>query len=181
LITEEANMIGTAWLRLDLLPVEAQTGLREYFRTYLDARLAAYAALPDIAAAKAHLDRSTKLQNQIWTTAVAATKGDQRATMLLLPALNQMIDITSTRLTAAQTHPPPIIYVLLIVVTLACALLAGYGMSGQGPRNWLHMLAFAVILALSIYVILDLEYPRMGLIRIDAADEILVQLRQSMN
>lgn len=181
LITEEANMIGTAWLRLDLVPAEAQTALRETFRAYLDTRLAAYGALPDLTAAKAHLDRSVKLQNQIWTAAVAATKGDQRASILLLPALNQMIDITSTRLTAAKTHPPSIIFVLLVVVTLACALLAGYGMTGQGPRSWLHMLAFAFILAFSVYVILDLEFPRMGLVRIDAADEILVELRQSMN
>ena len=49
LIGEEANAIGTAYLRLDLLPAEAQGPLKEKFRQYLDSRLAAYRKLPDVA------------------------------------------------------------------------------------------------------------------------------------
>ena len=52
LIVQEANAIGTAYLRLDLLPPGAQPGLREDFRQYVDARLAVYSKLPDIEAAK---------------------------------------------------------------------------------------------------------------------------------
>ena len=44
----------------------------------------------------------------------------------------------------------------------------------------MHMLAFAVIMAVTVYVILDLEYPRLGLIRVDAVDQVLVDLRDSM-
>ena len=50
LVVEEANNIGTAWLRLDLLPATVQPPLREKFRQYVDVRLAAYAKLPDVAA-----------------------------------------------------------------------------------------------------------------------------------
>jgi hypothetical protein len=54
-------------------------------------------------------------------------------------------------------------------------------MAGGKTRSWVHILAFAVIIAVTMYVILDLEYPRLGLIRLDAFDQALVELRQSMN
>ncbi|MGH8695637.1 MAG: hypothetical protein ACREVS_04115 [Burkholderiales bacterium] len=108
-IIEEANVVGTAYLRVDLLPPAAQPDLRALFRRYLDARLAAYRALPDLAAAKSELARATGLQREIWAKAVAAAAGSQAPT------------------------------------------------------------------------ILDLEYPRLGLIRVDAFDQVLIELRQSMH
>lgn len=183
LIVEEANNIGTAYLRLDLLPGEAQPALRDLFRRYVDSRLETYRKLPDLKAATAELDRSILLQGEIWTQAVAAGRlegAPPAATMLLLPALNQMIDITTTRTMAAQMHPPMAIFAMLYVLALAGALLAGFGMAGGKTRDWLHMLAFAAVLALAVYVIIDIEYPRLGLIRVDAFDQALVDIRASM-
>lgn len=181
LIVEEANAIGTAYLRLDVLPPEAQPALREKFRQYVDARLAVYRSLPDVSAAKVELARAAKLQGEIWGQAVAAcrSEGSQPARMLVLPALNAMIDITTTRTVTAQTHPPSIIYAMLIALMLASSLLAGYSMAG-GERNWVHMLGLAAIMALALYVILDLEFPRLGFIRLDAYDQLLVDVRESM-
>ncbi len=98
----------------------------------------------------------------------------------LLRALNQMIDITTTRTMAVQLHPPVIIFAMLFLVALASALLAGYGMAGGESRRWLHVIGFALVIALSVYVILDIEFPRLGLIRVDAFDQSLVELRESM-
>ena len=70
LIVEEANDIGTAYLRLDLLPAEPREQLQEKFRRYVDSRLETYRKLPDIRAAEAELARSAGLQNEIWTLAV---------------------------------------------------------------------------------------------------------------
>lgn len=182
LIVEETNAIGTAYLRLDLLPADAQPALRESFRRYVDARLEVYRKLPDIVAVKAELARVTTLQGEIWSQAVIACQraGSQPATMLLLPALNQMIDITTTRTMAGQTHPPMVIFGMLGGLALISALLAGYGMASGSTRSWLHMLGFATIMAVTVYVILDIEFPRLGLIRVDAFDQALVELRQSM-
>jgi hypothetical protein len=180
-VTEEANNIGTAWLRLDLLPAGAQPALRENFRRYVDARLEVFQKLPDLEAAKAALGRANALQEDIWTQAVAACKeGPPSAGMLLLPALNQMIDITTTRTMAAKTHPPLVIFAMLVALTLISALLAGYSMAAAKTRSWIHMLGFAFVMAAAVYIILDLEYPRMGLIRLHSADQVLVELRQSM-
>jgi hypothetical protein len=180
LIVEESNAIGTAYLRIDLLPAAAQPDLRDAFRRYLDARLGVYRALPDMAKVNAELARASGLQQEIWSRAVAASAGSQPPTMLLLPALNDMIDITTTRTMAGQTHPPVVIFAMLFGLALLSALLAGNAMAAAGTRSWLHMITFAVALAGAVYVIIDIEYPRFGLIRVDAFDQVLVDLRQSM-
>ena len=81
---------------------------------------------------------------------------------------------------ASQTHPPAIIFWVLILMVLAGALLAGYGTAGSKRRNWLHTVGFAALMTVSIYVILDLEFPRFGLIRIDRFDQLLVDVRKNM-
>jgi hypothetical protein len=81
---------------------------------------------------------------------------------------------------ATQMHPPVVIYGMLVGLALASALMAGYGMAGGQTRNWLHILSFATVMAVAVYVIIDLEFPRLGLIRVDVFDQALVELRASM-
>jgi hypothetical protein len=181
LVLEEANAIGTAWLRLDLLPAAAQPELRDLFRRYLDSRLAVYQKVPDLHAVRAELVRANALQGEIWARATAACRDAAGPlTVQLIPALNQMFDIASTRTGVAFIHPPAIIFVMLGVLALMSSLLAGYAMAGGKARSWIHVIGFALILATTVYVILDLEFPRVGFIRIDAIDQVLVDLRQTM-
>jgi hypothetical protein len=180
----EANNIETAYLRLNLLSPQAQPELQELFRRYLDSRLETYRKLPDIDAAKVEMANSEKIQREIWTRAVAASQlrdSHPDAGKLLLPSLNSMIDITTTRGMALQTHPPNVIYVLLFGLGLICALLAGYRMATGQRRSWLHILSFAVMTVIIVYVIIDVEYPRAGLIRLQAFDQFLVDVRHNMN
>lgn len=104
LIVEEANHIGTAWLRLDLLAANEQPELRELFRRYMDSRLETYRKLPDVEVSEAERARSAQLQQEIWQQAVRASRdsGSQPTTVLLLPALNDMFDIVSTRAMATR-------------------------------------------------------------------------------
>jgi hypothetical protein len=181
LIVQEANNIGTAWLRIDLLPASTQPALRDLFRQYLDSRLLTYRKIPDTVAVKAELDHTAQLQGEIWKVALAGQKESGQVIVVgLLPALNQMFDIVTTRTMAAQTHPPAILFVLLGLMACAAAFLAGHGMSGSKTRSWIHSLGFAAILAVTVFVIMDMEYPRLGLIRVDSFDQVLVDLRQSM-
>jgi hypothetical protein len=182
LIAEEANAIGTAYLRLDLLPPDVQPVLRGLFRSYLDARLGVYRKLPDVQASNTEQVHAKTLQAQIWSEAVEASAlpgARPDAAKLLLPALNDMIDITTTRSMAAQSHPPTIIFALLFVLGLGCSLFAGYGAAGS-RRRWLHNLGFSVVTAITIYVILDIEYPRQGLIRADTYDQVFIELQGDM-
>lgn len=183
MIVEEVNAIGTAYLRLDLLPPRLQAPLRQHFRDYVDARLATYRKLPDIPAAKMELAKTLALQGAIWKGAITAADHQEAmpdAMKLLLPALNNMIDISTSRSLATEIHPPIIMFVMLFVLSMGGALLAGYAMARGKNRHWLHVGTFATVMAFSVYVIIDMEYPRLGLIRVDAFDQSLVDLRQSM-
>jgi len=181
LIVQEANAIGTAWLRLDLLPANAQPELRDLFRRYLDSRLAVYQKIPDIEAARDELSRANALQGQIWNRAVVACQeSPDPLKAQLIPPLNEMFDIATTRTMATKMHPPAIIFVMVGVLALTSSLLAGYAMAGGKTRSWIHVVGFALIMATTVYVILDLEFPRLGIIRIDPFDQVLVELRQSM-
>lgn len=90
LITEETNAIGTAYLRIDLLPMDAQPGMRQLFRSYLDKRLETYRYAEDSSAAMAKLSEANALQRRIWDAAVAACMRPDAAGSagrLFLPAL----------------------------------------------------------------------------------------------
>lgn len=185
LIAEEANNIGTAYLRLDLLAPGTQPALRDLFRRYVKSRVATYREIQDrdFQAALREQGESAGLQRQIWSHAVAATRAEgsqPAAAMLVLPALNEMIDITTTRAMAAKAHPPVIIYRLLFGMGLICAAIAGHGMAAASSRAWSHIIGFALIMSISIFVILDIEYPRLGFIRVDAHDQVLAELLESM-
>ena len=100
--------------------------------------------------------------------------------MLLLPALNQMIDITTTRLIAVQTHPPVIIFLLLGGLSLMSAWLTGYAMAKGSRLARIHVIGFAAVASIAVYVILDIEYPRHGLVRLDAPHGLLLELKDQM-
>jgi hypothetical protein len=182
LIVQEANAIGTAYLRLDLLPVSVQAPLREEFLEYAASRAAFYDKLTDISADANELAKATRLQREIWTQAVAATDGpEHRSTrILLLSALNDMFDIVTTRSVAVRTHPPLIIYVTLFAISLACAGLTGYRASASEHPGHFYYILLSAVVACVLYVILDVEYPRYGLVRLDAANRVLVDLPQMM-
>jgi hypothetical protein len=178
LIAEESNAIGTAYLRLDLLPAAAQPALRQLFRDYTTSRLHLYDAVSNEISPE-----SEHLQREIWRQSVAASSApgaNVDATKLLLPALNAMIDITGTRQNAFNMHPPSVVLLLLFAFSGGAAFLAGYSMNSRG-RSWFHMFALALAVTLTIYATLEIEYPRQGLIRLTDADQTLIRLRDSMN
>jgi hypothetical protein len=182
LIVEEANAIGTAYLRLDLLPAATQEPLREQFRRYTALRASLYNTgerqmLP------ARLAEVAAMQDAIWQNAgraVSRPDAPPAATMLLLPALNSMFDLAATRQAKRDSHPPSVIFAMLGVLSLLAAALVGFDSAEARKRSWFHTLAFCTVIAATAYVILDLEYPRNGLITIDQADSILHELRASM-
>jgi len=180
-VVDEANIIGTAYLRIDLLPDARQQPLRDKFKTYLDSRIATYQKVPDIDAVQAELNRTLQLQKEIWTDSVVAAKENPwtPAGMLYLPAVNEMIDIVTTRTMAAEMHLPLLVFLALISLVFLCALVSGYSGAGSARKGWFHILVFSAAISISIYLSIDFEYPRLGLIRVDAHDHVLVDLRNS--
>jgi hypothetical protein len=183
LITQEANAIGTAYLRIDLLPGEHQAEMRQLFRRYLDLRATIYQHLSDAETTAHKTTESANLQEQIWNKSMEVSRQPEtsnQAIMLFVPALNDMFDITATRAAATQNHPPMIIFVLLVGLSFICSLLGGYVMCSTLVRSWFYIVLIACATSLAFYVILDLEFPRHGLIRVDNADQMLIELRKNM-
>ncbi len=160
-----------------------QPAVKQDYRDYTDARITYFKHLgSDSAEAAADDARVHALQNKIWdeTVAGATSLNSNAAVTLTLSSLNDVIDITTTRAVATEMHPPFAIYLALGLLALAGAFLAGYGTASTPQRSWLHMLLFCGVLAMALYTILDMEYPRVGLIRLDAIDHVLVDQRKTM-
>ena len=155
---------------------------RDLLRRYVDARLQMYQRLRSIEAQASDLSHSDAIQAEIWQRATLACRerNDPATTSLMLSSLNTMFDITTTRVAAGLMHPPVILYALLFVLALASALVAGHSMASAKVAPWLHMVTFTTVIAASIFLVLDLEYPRAGVIRIDQIDQLLANVRASM-
>lgn len=182
MVVQEANDVGTAWLRIDLLKREDQPALRQLFREYVDLRLEMYRQIPNgVEKAMAAHEEAMQKQAVVWGHAMKACEGlPPSVATLLLTALNAMFDTATSRVESMKQHPPTVIFGMLLVLTLVSSLLAGYGMSEGEARSWVHILGFATAIAVTVYVIFDLEFPRMGLIRLDSADQVLIDVRRSM-
>lgn len=177
LIVAEANAIGTAQLRLDVVPTEAQPALRDAFKRYVAARIDAYRGIDDVAGFEAKLAVANELQKEVWRLAVEAglrADAPPSVNMLLLPALNEAFDLATSRAMATQMHPPAVIYWMLLALALSGAVLAGHGLASSGRRDWLHMVSFALVMSLALSLIVDMEFPRLGYIRVDDFERTVI-------
>ena len=91
-----------------------------------------------------------------------------------------MFDIATERMGATGMHTPLEVYAVIGLLSLIGSVFVGYGMSHHKTRSHLHAIGFAAVLALTVYVIIDLDYPRVGVIRLTGTDQLLVELRRSM-
>jgi hypothetical protein len=123
-----------------------------------------------------------ELKNQLWDAAVAACPQPnyRPACALSLPSLNSLFEVALLRAGAAEKHPPQIIYFMLFGLGLGCSLLAGFGMAANAGRSWIHMVLLAGTLTVALYIVTDMEYPRLGLIRIESFDHFLVDAYEQM-
>ncbi len=183
LIVQQAQAVGTAYARLDLLEEPARGPIRKVFREYVDLLLADYRAIRDVDSLVAQLDVLEAKGQELWSLTAAACREERHRELaeVIPPAVNEMLDVALARKASLRTHPPIVIHVLLFTMALGSALMAGFGMSPSARMNWIHAGIFAVFSALTIFVILDLEFPRFGLIQVGAADEILRGVRRGMD
>lgn len=181
-VMQEAVAFDNVLDRLAALPPETRRPVRDGLRRYIEARLAAYRRVPDLDAVLEELRRAGVIRDEVWREAIAACKAqpDQRLTMLVLPALEAAFDKSRVRTAIAFHHPPMVIWVMLVVLSLVCALIAGYGVTSASRRYWIYMVAFAASTTIAVYATLDIEFPRAGMVRVDAADRALTEVVERM-
>jgi hypothetical protein len=183
MIIQEVSAASTAWDRIDALPPEAQEPVRADFRRYLDAVLAPFTEPPSKAEALSLPAPIARAQKAVWGKATAAclVPSGERARLLLLPSLSEMFDAVDKEHLARRIHPPMAIFVMLGLAACAGGLFVGYGMSAEPRRNWLYIIGVAVTISSATFVIIEMEFPRLGVIRVDAMNQALVDLRATMN
>lgn len=179
LVIEEANDIGTVILRTDLYPDSMRQLLRRGLKEYVNERIAHYEAGMDLERAIIHYNNAGKISNQIWTAVASFAQTDNLTTRTpqMVPALNAMIDITTTRRAAGEsTVPDPILY-FLFILCLCSAFLLGYD-NKHKKIDWIVVLGFGIMLSITVYMIIDLDRPRSGLINMDVPNQKMVELRE---
>ena len=177
LILDEANGIGTAWLRCDLLPVEQRGEVRDLLRRYIDERVVFYDA-NDAKTRTAAIVESEALQAGIWARVEAVAKATPLLADVILTPFNDLFDLHGKRVAAVQRHLP----VMLLLLLLACSVVAvgavGYGCGVAGKRNVVMTTALAFLVAAVLWAIIDLDHPRRGLIR--SGQQPMLDLQKSL-
>lgn len=189
LILQEANAVITAQMRFDMLGADAAS-LKAKLKTYVAARLALY-QLPiafSISEGVAFYSPEERqqiaaLEADLWhaTLAACAKPENIAARPLIVPAVSAVFEVAERRAGVNEHHPPKVIYVMLYGLGLGVSLLGGFGMAASSMRSWVHMVTFAAAISIALYVITDLEFPRLGLIRLDHADHFLKEILAAPN
>jgi hypothetical protein len=177
LVLDEANAIGTSCLRTELLPVPQGSEIASLLRQYVDVRVQYGTAGDDLSQLDALHTQTVRLQKEFWARAVAYGQKDPNPVRagLLLQSLNQAIDLESARRMALQNHvPASVIYVNGIVGILA-AMVVGYAFGLNGRRQIFSTCVLALAITLVLTLIIDLDRPRSGLIRISQQPMIDLQ------
>ena len=180
LVVQEANAIGTTYLRSGLLPEPDRSAVAGLLRSYVDARLDFYNLRDDQAQFRNVIDRSEKLQNELWLYVVhGVQKGDRSVTTgLFIQSLNEVIDLHTDRMAAMENHVPESVLLLLFLVALMAAVLVGYACGLAKRRHLFSTSIVALLIGLVIIAIIDLDRPSRGLIRV--SQKSMIRLHDSM-
>lgn len=177
LVIEEANNIGTVILRTDVYPDSMRTLLRADLKEYVEARISFYQAGMDFQKVVMYFLKADSIGKKIWSAVANYARVDNISTRTseMIPALNAMIDITTTRRAAGEATIPDSILYFLFALCVCSSFLLGH--DNKGEINWVAVTGFAVMLSATVFTIIDLDKPRSGLINMDKPNEKIVELR----
>lgn len=165
LITREANAIGTVWLRCDLLPDAEREATRALLHAYTTQRIGFYDAT-DASTRAVAVTESETLQRRIWDVFARVAKARAERADVLLPPVNELIDLHGSRVAASRRHMPMVLLGLLITSSAVSVASVGYGCGVAGKRNGVLTTALAFLIAGTLWAIIDMDHPRKGLIRV---------------
>lgn len=176
LVVAEANALGTAFLRSQLLQAPVRDRLGALLSAYVDVRV----DWSRRAAAGADDSRQEALQHRIWAEVGRAIRSDpsQQLTRGLMDAVNESFDLAASRAVERSAHIPGAVLEILCLSAALAALMLGYAIGASGTRHRLAALLLLLLLALALTMIFDLERSVSGTIQV--SQEPLELLRASM-
>jgi len=180
-VVAEANAIGTTYLRARLLPGGMQDEVQALLRQYLDVRIQE----GRVDATEPELDESLqqqaqRMQTQLWRHAVRAAELDKSVVTsgLFIQSLNELIDTSTTRNAALNRQVPEIVLFLMIATIVLTTATLGYASGIAGHRVTLAAFVLLMLIALVVYLIIDLDRPRRGAIQV--SHESMLSLQQTI-
>jgi hypothetical protein len=182
-ITEEANDIGTAILRCDLYPDDVRAKLRSAFKGYLEARIDYLEAGIDLDRVATAMAAKERYADTIWHIATKFAHDNPSyfvPSSQMIPALNDMIDVTTKRLALDLARVPDAIVVLLFLLSILCGFFGGYSVGQKAKLDWVVVVGFTLIITTVIYTTLDLERTRRGLTTLNENNRFIIQLREML-
>jgi hypothetical protein len=176
-LLNEANAIGTSYLRAEMLPEPQRTEIQKYLREYVDARLGAV----EEGTLEAGIRRSSELHDQMWKAAVAATADNPRSVPigLFVQSLNEVIDLHAKRVfLVIGSRVPILVWFVLLTVAIFSFGSMGYHSGLTGARRSPLVVPLALTFAIVMWLVVDLERPQEGLLRV--SQKPMMELRTAM-
>lgn len=174
----EANAIGTAILRTNLLPAPLNAEAKQLIEAYIQVRLEVNDTdLTQKDIRKQYQLKTTALQEEIWDIAITASKQDPNPVTagLFVSSVNDLIDAQGKRNDQLQRHVPAAIFYLLFIIFIATGILMGYS-SGLGKKtSRMPAVVLGLLISLLVFIIIDLDKPRRGVIQVkqDSMENLL--------
>ncbi len=171
---EEANAIGTEYVRADLLPGEATAKVHALLKKYIDQRLLFYTTRDPIQLAKVNAD-TADLQNQLWSALLQGRVQDTPVYAVVVSGMNDVLNSQGYTQAAWWNRIPIAAWVLLAAIAIGCNFLIGFGVRRSDRRIFL---VIPVAVSIAFFLIADIDSPRGGAIRVKPQN--LISLEQSL-
>jgi hypothetical protein len=179
IIVDEANIIGTAILRADMYPDSVRIPLRESFKQYVESRIAYYEAGTEADKIQEELNNAERLSMNIWKTVIFHSHDERYRlrSMEMIPILNDMIDIITTRDVSRANRVPPLIVGTLLFLVVAAAFLLGSDYRGH-KRNYMLLVGYCIVMTVTLNLINELNHPREGFVNLNDVEIRMEELRK---
>lgn len=179
MIVQEANAIGTVYLRTDLLPPAVGASMKPLLREYLEVRLRMQEMFAHPSQAREEIRRSSEIETTVWQLAQrAAAEAPTPITATFVTALNEMIDTDAARLAALRNQIPVSVWLLLLTVASFGCFTTGYSAGGHRARSCFAMQMLPLLIAIVIFLIHDMMHPGSGLVGL--SEQPLLDLQSAL-
>lgn len=181
LVMDEANAIGTCYLRAALVAEPARSEIRAALRRYTDLRLESFERGSDQREFERLAAQMRGTLDSLWVGVAHAVSVDRNVAHIsaIIPAANDVIDLSATREWMRRYHMAPAVVLLMGLSIAICSAMIGHALGEGGRRRVVLSLGINLLIILVAFVVLDFDRPQRGLIRVDQTP--LIQARESMN
>jgi len=152
--------------------------LRLDFQRYLESRIACYERGLKLDEVRAAFEEASTSGKAIWDRVAVSSRNGALfvASNQMVPAVNKMLDMSTTRTIGELSRVPDSIIYMLFVMALVSAFFVGYTLSDS--IDWMSAGAFCFLTVFIIFIILDLDRPRRGLIDLSTSHQAMIELRK---